>query len=103
MLSSGAVQSSVFLFVFFVSFCFSFNAMLLTTYSDGTKTELDGPDAKAVYTVAELAARLKISERSAYDLIRKGNIAYGCAGNKNYRVGEPAVQHFLLGRRPLAA
>jgi excisionase family DNA binding protein len=77
--------------------------MLLTTYSDGTKTELLGTTAQQVYTVAELAARLKISERRAYDLIRNGEIAYCCAGSKNYRVGEPAVQHFLLGRRPLAA
>jgi excisionase family DNA binding protein len=77
--------------------------MLLTTYSDGTKTELAGTAAQQVYTVAELAARLKISERRAYDLIRNGDIAYCCAGSKNYRVGEPAVQHFLLGRRPQAA
>jgi excisionase family DNA binding protein len=77
--------------------------MLLTTYSDGTKTELLGPSAQQVYTVAELATRLKISHRSAYDLIRNGEIAYCCAGTKNYRVGEPAVQHFLLGRRPQAA
>ncbi|MDJ0367415.1 helix-turn-helix domain-containing protein [Hymenobacter sp. H14-R3] len=77
--------------------------MLLTTYSDGTRTELASNAAQQVYTVAELATRLKISERSAYDLIRKGDIAYCCAGSKNYRVGEPAVQHFLLGRRPMAA
>jgi excisionase family DNA binding protein len=77
--------------------------MLVTTYSDGTKTELLGTEAQQVYTVTELATRLKISERRAYDLIRKGDIAYGCAGSKNYRVGEPAVQHFLLGRRPVAA
>jgi excisionase family DNA binding protein len=77
--------------------------MILTTYSDGTKTEMLGNTAQQVYTVAELAARLKISARSAYDLIRNGEIAYCCAGSKNYRVGELAVQHFLLGRRPLAA
>lgn len=53
-----------------------------------------------VYTVTELAARLRISERSAYDLIRKGEIAYACCGAKNYRVGEPAVQRFLLGLQP---
>lgn len=77
--------------------------MLLTKYPDGTQTELAGPASQQVYTVAELASRLKISERSAYDLLRKGEIAYCCAGSKNYRVGEPAVQHFLLGRRPQAA
>lgn len=77
--------------------------MLLTTYSNGTKTELAGEAAQMVYTVAELAARLKISQRSAYDLIRNGEIAYCCAGTKNYRVGEPAVQHFLMGHRPQAA
>jgi excisionase family DNA binding protein len=53
-----------------------------------------------VYTVAELALRLKISARSAYDLIRNGEIAYACCGAKNYRVGEPAVRHFLLGLPP---
>jgi excisionase family DNA binding protein len=53
-----------------------------------------------VYTVTELAARLRISERSAYDLVRNGEIAYACCGTKNYRVGEPAVQRFLLGLRP---
>jgi excisionase family DNA binding protein len=77
--------------------------MILTTYADGTKTELAGPEAQQVYTVSELAARLRISERSAYDLIRKGEIAYCCCGAKNYRVGEPAVQRFQLGLRPLAA
>jgi excisionase family DNA binding protein len=54
-----------------------------------------------VYTVTELATRLKISERSAYDLIRNGSIAYCCCGAKNYRVGEPAVRRFLLGLLPL--
>lgn len=77
--------------------------MHLTTYSDGTKTELTGNAAQQVYTVTELAARLKISERSAYDLIRKGEIDYCCCGAKNYRVGEPAVQRFQMGLRPLAA
>lgn len=77
--------------------------MLITTYSDGSKTELIGADSKQVYTVAELATRLKISIRTAYDLIRNGDIAYCCAGAKNYRVGEPAVQRFQMGLRPLAA
>jgi excisionase family DNA binding protein len=54
-----------------------------------------------VYTVAELAARLKISERRAYDLIRNRNIAYCCCGAKDYRVAEPAVRQFLLGLLPL--
>ena len=77
--------------------------MLLTTYSDGTKTELSIPMAQQVYTVSELATRLKISERRAYDLIRNGEIAYCCCGAKNYRVGEPAVQRFQQGLRPVAA
>ena len=50
-----------------------------------------------VYTVSELATRLKISQRSAYDLIRGGEIAYCCCGAKNYRIGEPAVRRFLSG------
>lgn len=77
--------------------------MLLTTYSDGTKTELNGSAAQQVYTVSELATRLKISVRTAYELIRNGEIAYCCAGTKNYRVGEPAVQRFQMGLRPLGA
>jgi excisionase family DNA binding protein len=58
---------------------------------------LDELRQQQVYTVAELAIRLKISERSAYDLIRNGEIAYASCGAKNYRIGEPAVRHFLLG------
>ncbi|MFD1873890.1 helix-turn-helix domain-containing protein [Hymenobacter bucti] len=54
-----------------------------------------------VYTVTELAVRLRISERSAYDLVRNGEIAYACCGAKNYRIGEPAVRRFLLGLIPL--
>lgn len=54
-----------------------------------------------VYTVIELAVRLRISERSAYDLVRNGEIAYACCGAKNYRIGEPAVRRFLLGLVPL--
>jgi excisionase family DNA binding protein len=79
------------------------SAMLLTTYSDGTQMSLSAAAAQQVYTVAELATRLRISERRAYDLIRNGEIAYACCGSKNYRVGEPAVQRFLQGFTPVAA
>lgn len=87
--------------------------MLRTTYSDGTIVEATDPTSQQhlaevllnsrTYTVKTLAMRLEISERSAYELIRQGLIGYGCAGAKNYRVGEPAVQRFLLGLAPLAA
>ncbi|MBJ6145713.1 helix-turn-helix domain-containing protein [Hymenobacter sp. BT559] len=87
--------------------------MLRTTYSDGTIVEATDTASQQnlaevllnsrTYTVKTLAQRLEISERSAYELIRQGLIGYGCAGAKNYRVGEPAVQRFLLGLAPLAA
>ncbi len=85
--------------------------MLRLTYLNGTVLEatdhasqqllLEEQRQYQVYTVTELAARLRISERSAYDLIRNGEIAYACCGAKNYRVGEPAVRRFLLGLLPL--
>jgi excisionase family DNA binding protein len=81
--------------------------MLRITYPSGAIIEatdeasqlllLEEQWQQQVYTVTELAVRLKISERSAYDLIRNGEIAYACCGAKNYRVGEPAVRRFLLG------
>jgi excisionase family DNA binding protein len=84
--------------------------MLRLTYPNGLVLEatdeasqqllLEEQRQYQVYTVTELAVRLKISSRSAYDLIRNGEIAYACCGAKNYRVGEPAVQCFLLGLRP---
>lgn len=87
--------------------------MLRTIYSDGTVVEATDPASqqqlaaamqmRTTYTVKTLAQRLEISERSAYELIRQGLIGYGCAGAKNYRVGEPAVQRFLLGLAPQAA
>lgn len=52
------------------------------------------------YSVSELAQRLGMSQRRAYDLLTQGKIAYCCAGAKNYRVGEPAVRHFLAGKSP---
>jgi len=55
------------------------------------------------YSVAELAARLGMSQRRAYDLLTQGKIDYCCAGTKNYRIGEPAVRRFLAGLPPLAA
>jgi excisionase family DNA binding protein len=97
--AKAVCQRVIFLFVLCQIVLFMFR----TTHPDGTSTEISDDLAKKVYTVASLAERLEISERSAYDLIRKGHIAYCCAGSKNYRVGEPAVQHFLLGLRPLAA
>jgi excisionase family DNA binding protein len=55
------------------------------------------------YTVPELAARLRMSERSAYDLIRGGAIAYFCVGGqKGYRVSEEAVRDFQRQRGTLA-
>ena len=42
-----------------------------------------------------LTQRLRISERTAYDLVRDGKIRYTCAGKKNYRVSELAVREFL--------
>ena len=42
-----------------------------------------------------LAQRLRISERTAYELLREGKIRYSCAGKKNYRVSELAVREFL--------
>ncbi|MDO7850407.1 helix-turn-helix domain-containing protein [Hymenobacter convexus] len=42
-----------------------------------------------------LTRRLRISERTAYDLVREGKIRYTCAGKKNYRVSEMAVREFL--------
>jgi excisionase family DNA binding protein len=86
-------------------------AMLKLTYPSGIILEatdeasqqllIDEQRQHQVYTVTELATRLRISERRAYDLIRGGEIAYACCGSKNYRVGEPAVQRFLLGLRPI--
>lgn len=52
------------------------------------------------YSVAALAARLSISERSARELIRNGLIGYCCAGQKNYRVSERAVRRFEDGHQP---
>ena len=42
-----------------------------------------------------LTQRLRISERTAYDLVREGKIRYTCAGKKNYRISELAVREFL--------
>ena len=42
-----------------------------------------------------LTKRLRISERTAYSLVREGKIRYTCAGMKNYRVSELAVREFL--------
>lgn len=47
------------------------------------------------YTVEQLAARLNISQRSAYDLVRDGKIDHCCAGStKGYRIGELAVRDY---------
>lgn len=42
-----------------------------------------------------LTQRLRISERTAYELLREGKIRHSCAGKKNYRVSELAVREFL--------
>ena len=52
------------------------------------------PDATAPHG-GLLTRRLRISERTAYDLVREGKIRYTCAGKKNYRVSELAVREFL--------
>lgn len=49
-----------------------------------------------------LTQRLRISERTAYDLVREGKIRYTCAGKKNYRVSELAVREFLGDKQALA-
>jgi excisionase family DNA binding protein len=53
------------------------------------------PSPTPIYTVDLLAARLLISARSAYDLIRQGQISYNCLGKKNYRVTEADVVEYL--------
>ncbi len=42
-----------------------------------------------------LPRRLDISERTAYELLRTGELRYTCAGKKNYRVSERAVREYL--------
>jgi excisionase family DNA binding protein len=42
-----------------------------------------------------LTLRLNISERTAYELLRTGELRYTCAGKKNYRVSERAVREYL--------
>ena len=42
-----------------------------------------------------LTRRLDISERTAYELLRTGQLRYTCAGKKNYRVSERAVREYL--------
>lgn len=79
--------------------------MLRLTYPDGTVAEaddaesqkrlLDAADPNRVHTVESMAERLKISERSAYELIRSGKIPYACLGKKNYRVAEFALLDYL--------
>lgn len=52
------------------------------------------PDATRPYG-GLLTQRLDISERSAYELLRTGELRYTCAGKKNYRVSERAVREYL--------
>ncbi len=47
-----------------------------------------------IYSVETLALRLDISTRSAYELIRTGQIRYVCPGKKNYRITEKAVREY---------
>ena len=56
---------------------------------------LSGPPDPACSHGGLLTQRLRISERSAYELLREGKIRYTCAGKKNYRVSELAVREFL--------
>jgi excisionase family DNA binding protein len=76
------------------------SGVILEATDEASQQLLLNEQQHQVYTVAELAVRLRISERRAYDFIRNGEIAYACCGAKNYRVGEPAVRHFLLGLPP---
>jgi excisionase family DNA binding protein len=85
--------------------------MFRATRPDGTVIETDDPatqqallQASALppaYCPKDLALRLRISERNAYDLIRNGEIQYVCAGKKNYRISERAVQRYEDGLPPL--
>jgi excisionase family DNA binding protein len=52
------------------------------------------PDAARPYG-GLLTCRLDISERTAYELLRTGELRYTCAGKKNYRVSERAVREYL--------
>ena len=52
------------------------------------------PDATRAYG-GLLTQRLDISERTAYELLRTGQLRYTCAGKKNYRVSERAVREYL--------
>lgn len=81
-------------------------------FSNGTVLETDDAQAAAevlredrlgrVYTVAELAERLRIGTPAAYDLIRDGLIHYTCCGGaKNYRTTERDVLEMLT--KPEAA
>lgn len=54
------------------------------------------------YSVETLAARLDISIRSAYDLIRTGQIAYCLCGKKNFRISERAVRRHEDGLPPIS-
>ena len=47
-----------------------------------------------------LTQRLDISERTAYELLRSGQLRYTCAGKKNYRVSERAVREYLGDMAP---
>lgn len=48
-----------------------------------------------------LTRRLRVSERTAYQLLRDNKLRYTCAGQKNLRISELAVREFL-GDAPLA-
>ena len=47
-----------------------------------------------------LTRRLDISERTAYELLRTGQLRYTCAGKKNYRVSERGVREYLGDMQP---
>ena len=64
------------------------------------QAKAEAAELSRAYSVKALAVRLNISERSAYELIRTGQIGYCCAGQKNYRVSERAVRRFEDGLPP---
>ena len=67
------------------------------------RAKAEAAELSRAYTVAELAERLRISERGAYELIRGGHIAYFCIGGaKGYRVSEEATRDFQRKRGTLA-
>ncbi|MCI1187868.1 helix-turn-helix domain-containing protein [Hymenobacter sp. DH14] len=75
----------------------------LLEYDIKAKRDAEAEQAQLskAYDVTALAARLGISTRTAYDLIRNGKIGYCLCGKKNYRISERAVRRHEDGLPPL--